>query len=112
MTPEPGRQDTPAQRRLARLSFVLAALAVVILVVFAGLKSSDMLALGLAGAVVSLTAAFFFLSRRGVLRWLSLTLFVLTRSRKLMMKGKGKLLTLPGVVLLRSSRDGTWPGEA
>ena len=76
--PGPGRQGTPAQRWLARLSFVLAGLAVVILVIFAGLKSLDILALGLAGAAVSLAAAFFFLWRRGVLRWLSLAVFVLT----------------------------------
>ena len=76
--PGPGRQGTPAQRWLARLSFVLAGLAVVILVIFAGLKSLDILALGLAGAAVRLAAAFFFLSRRGVLRWLSLAVFVLT----------------------------------
>jgi hypothetical protein len=36
-----------------------------------------MLAVGLAGAVVSLAAAFFFLSRRGVWRWASLAVFVL-----------------------------------
>lgn len=53
----PGDQGTSAQRRLARLSFVLAGLAVVIVVVFAGLKSLAMLAVGLAGAAVSLAAA-------------------------------------------------------
>ena len=36
-----------------------------------------MLAVGLAAAVVSLAAAYFFLSRRGILRWLSLAVFVL-----------------------------------
>ena len=36
-----------------------------------------MLAVGLAAAVVSLVAAFFFLSRRGILRWLSLVVFAL-----------------------------------
>ena len=70
-------QSTPGQRWLARLSFVLAAAAIVILVVFAGLKSLAMLAVGLAAAVVSLAAAYFFLSRRGILRWLSLAVFVL-----------------------------------
>jgi len=45
--------------------------------VLAGLKSLTMLAVGLAGAVVSLAAAYFFLSRRGVLRWLSFAVFVL-----------------------------------
>jgi len=69
-------QTTPAQRWLARLSFVLAGLAIVIVVVFAGLKSIAMLAVGLVAAVVSLAAAYFFLSERGFLRWLSLAVFV------------------------------------
>src|SRR5580704_14804157 len=72
-----GLKSTPAQRWLARLSFVLAALAIVILLVFAGLKSLAMVAVGLAAAVVSLASAYVFLSRRGILRWLSLTVFVL-----------------------------------
>ena len=37
-----GLTSTPAQRRLARLSFSLAGLAIVILPVFAGLKSLAM----------------------------------------------------------------------
>ena len=77
MTSAVSPQSTPAQRWLARLSFVLAAAAIVILGAFAGLRSLTMLAVGLAAAVVSLAAAFFFLSRRGVLRWLSLAVFVL-----------------------------------
>ena len=77
MTPKPGGQGTPAQRWLARLSFVLAALAVVIVVVVAGLKSLAMLAVGVAAAAVSLAAGYVFLSRRGVLRWLALAVFVL-----------------------------------
>jgi len=75
-TPEPVSQGTRAQRWLARLSFVLAGLAIVSLVVVAGLKSVAMLALGLAAAVVTLGAAYFFLSRRGIRRWLSLAVFV------------------------------------
>src|SRR5262249_12343460 len=55
-----------SQRWLARLSFVLVGLAIVILAVFAGLKSIAMLAVGLGAAAVGLAAAFFFLSRRGV----------------------------------------------
>jgi diacylglycerol kinase family enzyme len=70
-------RSTPAQRWLARLSFVLAGLAIVILVLFAELKSLAMFAVGLVAAVVSVTAAFFFLSRRGIVRWLALGLFVL-----------------------------------
>ena len=41
----------------------------------AGLSSLVMLAVGLAAALVSLMAAFWFLSHRGPLRWLSLALF-------------------------------------
>jgi diacylglycerol kinase family enzyme len=77
VTPGPGCRDTPAQRWLARLSFVLVGLAVVILLVFAGLKSLTILAVGLAGAIVTLAAAYLFLSRRGIWRWLSLAVFVL-----------------------------------
>ena len=72
-----GLESTPAQRWLARLSFVLAGLAIVILLVLAGLKSLAMVAVGLAAAVVGLAAAYFFLSRRGIWRWLSLAVFVL-----------------------------------
>src|SRR5215469_4175215 len=62
---------------MARLSFVLAGLAIVIVVVFAGLKSLAMVGVGVAAAVVTLAAAYVFLSRRGVLRWLALAVFVL-----------------------------------
>jgi len=70
-------QSTPAQRWLARLTFVLVAAAIVILVLFAGLRSLAMLAVGGAAAVVSLAAAYFFLARRGIWRWLSLAVFAL-----------------------------------
>jgi diacylglycerol kinase family enzyme len=66
-----------SRRWLARLSFVLAGLAVVIVAAFAGPKSAAMLAVGLGGAAISLAAAFVFLSRRGVLRWLAAAVFVL-----------------------------------
>jgi diacylglycerol kinase family enzyme len=80
--PAPANSDatlrgTRSQCWLARLSFVLAFLAVGVVLVFAGLKSIAMLGVGLAAAAVSLAAAFSFLSRRGVLRWLSLAVFVL-----------------------------------
>lgn len=77
VTVEHAAQSTRSQRWLARLSFGLAALAVVIVAVFAGLSSLVLLAAGLAGAAVSLAAAFYFLSRRGVLRWVSLVVLVL-----------------------------------
>jgi diacylglycerol kinase family enzyme len=75
--PADALRSTPAQRWLARLSFVLVAAAVVILLLFAGLRSVAMLAVGGAAVVVSLVAAFLFLSRRGLVRWLSLAVFVL-----------------------------------
>ena len=70
-------QATRSQRWLARLGFALAFLAVAVVVAFAGLESVAMLGVGLAAAAVSLAAAFLVLSRRGVLRWLSLAVFVL-----------------------------------
>jgi diacylglycerol kinase family enzyme len=76
-TPAPSPPGTRSQHWLARLSFVLAGLAIALLLVFAGLKSLAMLAVAVAAAVLSLAAAYVFLSRRGVLRWLSLAVFVL-----------------------------------
>jgi diacylglycerol kinase family enzyme len=73
----PGPEAARSQRWLARLSLVLACTAVVILVVFAGLRSFAMLAVALVGAVLTLAAAYFFLSRRGLVRWLSLVVVVL-----------------------------------
>ena len=71
-------QATRSQRWLARLSFALAFLAIAVVVAFAEWKSLVMFALGLAAAVISLTSAFFVLSRRGVRRWLALTVFAAT----------------------------------
>jgi len=77
VTPVSSPEGTRSQRWLARLSFLLAGAAIVILVVFAGLKSVAMLAVGLAAAAVSLAAAFLFLTQRGIRRWLPLAVFVL-----------------------------------
>jgi diacylglycerol kinase family enzyme len=60
---------------LARLSFAIAFATVAVVAIAAGLSSLVMLAVGLAAALVSLMAAFWFLSHRGALRWLSLALF-------------------------------------
>jgi diacylglycerol kinase family enzyme len=70
-------EGTRAQRWLARLSFALAFLAVAVVLLFAGVRSAAMLGVGMAAAAVSLATAFLVLSRRGVLRWLSLAVFVL-----------------------------------
>jgi len=53
---EPVSHGTRSQRWLARLSFVLAGLAIVVLLVFAGLNSLAMVAVGLAAPVVGLNA--------------------------------------------------------
>jgi hypothetical protein len=76
VTPGPGPQSTRSQRWLARLSFVLARLAIAILVIFVGLKSLAMLGVALASAVVSLAAVYIFLSR-GVVHWLPFAVFIL-----------------------------------
>ena len=68
----PGSRSAPW---LARLSIVLAACAIAVVGVEAGLRSFGMLAVGLAAAVVSLAAIYLFLARRGVARWVSLTVF-------------------------------------
>ena len=60
---------------LARLSLVLVACAIAVVGVEAGLRSFGMLAVGLAAALVSLAAIYLFLSRRGLVRWLSLAVF-------------------------------------
>jgi diacylglycerol kinase family enzyme len=67
-----------ARAWLARLSFVLAAGAVLIVLVVAGLRSIGMLAVGVASVAISLAGAFWFLSERGLRRWLSLSLVVLS----------------------------------
>src|SRR6516164_11223 len=76
VSPEPDAEVKPAQRWLARLSFLLAGLAIASLVLVAGLKSFPRLAIGVADAIVGLAAAYFFLARRGIWRWLSLVIFI------------------------------------
>jgi len=61
---------------LARLSFALAFLAVAVVLAFADWRGLVMFAVGLATAAASLTAAFFVLSRRGVLRCLALAVLI------------------------------------
>ena len=77
----PDDAASPGKRWLARLSFVLAFIAIAVVLAIADWKSVIMFAVGLAAAVVSLTSAFLVLSRRGVLRWLALGVFARRRSR-------------------------------
>jgi diacylglycerol kinase family enzyme len=76
--PRRGGTRSRARPWLARLSFLLAAAAVAILVIFAGFASLAVLATGLASAVISVAAAFWFLADHGVRRYLAAALLVLS----------------------------------
>ena len=62
-------RPTRAQVWLARSAFGAAFAAVAVLVGFAGLRSLSMVLVGVVGVVVFVAAAYWFLARRGVLRW-------------------------------------------
>jgi diacylglycerol kinase family enzyme len=66
------------RRWLARLSFMLAAAAVAVLVIFGERRSLAMLAIALVSVAISLAAAFWFLADRGLRRWLALAVLVLS----------------------------------
>ncbi|HKG49194.1 MAG TPA: diacylglycerol kinase family protein [Actinomycetales bacterium] len=62
----------PRQRWLARLCFVTAAAATVLVLVQAGLRGSvGLLLVGVVGMAVALTGAWWFLTHRGLARWLA-----------------------------------------
>ena len=67
---------TRRQRWLARLAFAAMLAAVVVLVVTGVLLSITALLLGLAGLAVACAAAWLFLARRGIVRWLALAVLV------------------------------------
>jgi diacylglycerol kinase family enzyme len=93
----PQSEGSRSQVWLARLSLVLACLPVVVLGVFAGLRSIAMLAVGLVGAAVSLVAAFFFLSQRGLRRWVSLAVCILAPVAVLVVFAVSSLLWVAAV---------------
>ena len=62
-------RPTRAQVWLARSAFGAAFAAVAVLVGFAGLRSLSMVLVGVVGVVGFVAAAYWFLARRGVLRW-------------------------------------------
>jgi diacylglycerol kinase family enzyme len=72
-----GRPERPtlAQRWLARLS-VLAALAAVAVLIVGGAKSLKVLIVGVVGLSLALAGAWWFLTHRGVVRWLAAALAV------------------------------------
>src|ERR687889_634807 len=60
----------PAQRWFARLAFVTAAAATVLVLVVGGLRGSvGLILVGVAGMALGLAGAWAFLTHRGVLRW-------------------------------------------
>ena len=65
------------QRWLARLSILLAVGAIVVLVVFAGPLTLRLIAVSAAGICVMIAGAYWFLSRRGVVRWAASVIAVL-----------------------------------
>ena len=94
----PGR----GRRWLARLALMLAAGAVVVLVLFAELRSIGMLAVGLGSAAVSLAAAFWFLATRGLRRWASLTVLVLSPIAALV------IFALAGLLWVAAASAAAW----
>jgi diacylglycerol kinase family enzyme len=92
VTSAPDPQGTRSQRWLARLTFVLLALTIVLVVVLAGLKSLSLLAVGVVGVAVSLASAYVFLSRRRVLRWVAFAVFVLAPVAVIVVYGVQDLL--------------------
>lgn len=68
----------PSRRWLARLSLLLAAVAVVILIAFSGGHGLGIVLVGVVSAAVSLAAAFWFVASHGFGRWLALVLAVLS----------------------------------
>lgn len=68
-TPQAQSSNGRAQVWLARSAVGAAFLAVAVLVAFAGLRSLSMVLVGAVGAGTFVAAAYWFLARRGVLRW-------------------------------------------
>ena len=65
------------KRWLARLSLVLMVAAAAVLIGFAGLRSLALVGTGVFGVCVVVAGGYWFLAKRGVLRWLALALVIL-----------------------------------
>ncbi len=72
-----GQRSSGSQRWAARAAFGAALGAVALLVVFAGARTLALLALTVGALVVGVAALFWFLTSRGVFRWISLTIAIL-----------------------------------
>jgi len=68
---------TPAEHWEARLALLLAAASLAVLLIFAGIRGSvALIVIGLVGFAVCLAGVWWFLTRRGVLRWLAAALAI------------------------------------
>ncbi len=81
--PRHARADPPtagsaAQRALARAAFLCAAAAVVVLIAGAGVRGIGLLVLIIVASAVLVAAGYWFLTHRGVVRWIALAVTVLT----------------------------------
>jgi diacylglycerol kinase family enzyme len=72
----PDPAATLGQRWLARLAFAAAVSAVMVLLVSGAVSSITALLLGFAGLAVACAAAWWFLTNRGILRWITLAVLV------------------------------------
>jgi diacylglycerol kinase family enzyme len=68
--------EDAVQRWLARLAFGAVAAAIVVLLAVAGIRSIALVLVGAAGVAVALVCVWWFLTRRGVLRWLAAALAI------------------------------------
>ncbi|WP_372350666.1 diacylglycerol kinase family protein [Streptomyces sp. KL116D] len=104
-----GRTDAPGQRLLARASLAAAAAAVLVLGVFAGLRTFALLGAGLLGLVVTVVAVWWVLSRRGLPRFLAALLALAAPVWVLVEFGRARLLwvaLVSGALLVLSAGAG------
>jgi diacylglycerol kinase family enzyme len=81
-----------AQRALARAAFLLVAAAVVVLIAGAGLRSVWLLVLIVVACPVVVAAAYWFLTNRGLVRWIALAVALLTPAAVVVVFAVGGLL--------------------
>jgi len=91
--PAVGR-PTATRRWLARLAFLAAGAAVVVLLAVAGVRSIALLVVGTLGMAVCLVAVWWFLTHRGALRWLAAVLALAAPVTVLILYARSGLLWL------------------
>jgi diacylglycerol kinase family enzyme len=77
MTNTSTQSSTPANRRwLARGAWAALVAAIIVIIAAEGLSGLTLTAVGLVGAAVALAGGYWFIAKRGALRWIGLTLAV------------------------------------